>query len=85
MYSLVDSCMFPNWGSNPQPWHGRTTLLLTELPAKAYILLITYNDLHQNRKAERKKIFKNFAVFLFMLIAIAKYCLEDCGFTVFGV
>ena len=26
MHSLVDSPMCPDWGSNPQPWHIRTTL-----------------------------------------------------------
>ena len=31
IHSLVDSCMSPNWGSNPQPWHIRTMLQPAEL------------------------------------------------------
>lgn len=34
-HSLVDSCLCPNLGLNPQPWLPGTTLQPTELPARA--------------------------------------------------
>ena len=41
MYSLVDSCMCPDWGSNPQPWSMETMLLPTERlqPGQPYTVL----------------------------------------------
>ena len=34
MYSLIDSSMFPDPGSNPQPWCMGTTLESIELPSQ---------------------------------------------------
>ena len=40
MHSLVDSCVYPDRGSNPQPWHSRTMLQPTELPGQGRASLI---------------------------------------------
>ena len=40
MHSLVDSCMCPGWGSNPQSWCVRTTLPPPEPLARATLRLL---------------------------------------------
>ena len=35
-HSLADSCVRPDWGWNPQPWHIGTTFYPTELPSQGY-------------------------------------------------
>lgn len=34
VHSLVDSCMFTDWGSNLQPWHIGVMLQPTELSSQ---------------------------------------------------
>ena len=45
-HSLLDFCICPGQGSNPQPWHVETTLKPTELPTQGalfiYLLLYYY-------------------------------------------
>ena len=36
MQSLVASCMCPDWGLNPQPWHSWVMLQPTELPSQGW-------------------------------------------------
>ena len=38
MHSLVDFCMCPDWGSNPQPWRITMTPLPTELPGQGSLI-----------------------------------------------
>ena len=38
--SLVDSCMRPDQGLNPQPWQVRTTLQTTELPSQGLDMIL---------------------------------------------
>ena len=42
MHSLVDSCVCPDWGSNPQPRHAGMVLWPTELPSQGLILMWSF-------------------------------------------
>ena len=43
VHSLLDSCMYPDWRLNPQPWCIRTTLQPTELPIQGQGFSVLYN------------------------------------------
>ena len=41
MHSLIDSCIFSDWGPNLQPWHIGTMLQPTELSGQSFISFMT--------------------------------------------
>ena len=53
MHSLVASCMCPDWGTNPQPWHICTMLLPTELRGQGFRAIL--NSKVTNNKTKMQK------------------------------
>ena len=49
MHSLVDSCMCPDRGWKPRPWHIWTTLKPAELPGQGILPILCVKDIEARR------------------------------------